>query len=256
MDGPATAAATVTGSTLSDDFAPARAGAADRVRSAADDAAFPVPPTTGRAYPRTGQAGAAWPAVADMPPNGGTSVIALGNAVLPAIEGRAGHPTPTSGQLPLQFPPLALSCGGQPRPRPVVVIRHVTSSARSCPQPARSCPQPAKPSPSPRHTRRSSATRPSAGSKGSPVSATPSARPSQRDPVSATCQPRLLSAGQSAQPTQRTRSADLHTVSLSRSALIRRPTVPQNRGQRPQRASEVRLRRRASRVAPTDALLR
>ncbi len=245
MDGPATAAATVTGSTLSDDFAPARAGAADRVRSAADDAAFPVPPTTGRAYPRTGQAGAAWPAVADMPPNGGTSVIALGNAVLPAIEGRAGHPTPTSGQLPLQFPPLALSCGGQPRPRPVVVIRHVTSSARSCPQPARPCPQPAPYAPLVSHAPICRVQ--GQPSQRDPVSATPSARPSQ---------PRLLSAGQSAQPTQRTRSADLHTVSLSRSALIRRPTVPQNRGQRPQRASEVRLRRRASRVAPTDALLR
>ncbi len=211
MDGPATAAATVTGSTLSDDFAPARAGAADRVRSAADDAAFPVPPTTGRAYPRTGQAGAAWPAVADMPPNGGTSVIALGNAVLPAIEGRAGHPTPTSGQLPLQFPPLALSCGGQPRPRPVVVIRHVTSSARSCPQPARSCPQPArscpqparscpqpaKPSPS-RAIR--AARQPRAHLPG--PRAAQSARPRQRDRVSATQSARLVSPDFSAQASQ------------------------------------------------------
>lgn len=251
MDGTATATARATGSTLSDDVAPAKAGATEPVRSGtADDAPFPVRTTTGRAYPRTSPAGAAWPAIADMPPNGRTSVIASGNAapaptevvgpapgggchaatdpatanaVLPALEGRAGHPTSTSGQLPLQFPPLALSCGGQPRPQPVVVIRHVTSSARSCPQPARSCP-------GPRHTRRSSATRPSAGSQ-----AAQSARPSQRILVS--------------------RSADLLTVSLRRSALIRRPAVPHNRGRRPRRASEVRHRRRASWVAPTDALL-
>src|SRR6266851_1037985 len=173
MDGTATAAARATGSTLSDHVAPAKAGATERVRpGTADDAPFPVPTTTGRAYPRIGPAGAAWPALADMPPNRGTSVIApenaapaptevvgtapgggchaaadpaTANAVIPALEGRASHPTPTSGQLPLQFPPLALSCGGQPRPRPVVVIRHVTSSARSCPQSARSCPQPAQP---------------------------------------------------------------------------------------------------------------
>ena len=261
MDGPATAAATATGSTLSDDFAPARAGATEGVRSgAADDAAFPVPPTTGRAYPRTGQAGAAWPAVADMPSNGGTSVIALenaalaptgvvgpapgggchaaadpatANAALPALEGRAGHPTPTSGHLPLQFPPLALSCAGQPRPRPVVVIRHVTSSARSSPSPHGLLPA--------RATRRSSATRPSAG-----LRAAQTARPSQ---------PRLASPDLPAQPSPRTRSAGLHTVSLSRSALIRRPAVPHNRRRRPRRASEARHRQRASRVAPTDALL-
>src|SRR5260221_5658855 len=190
MDGTATAAAGATGSRLSDDVAPARADATERVRSgAADDAAFPFPPTTGRAYPRTGPAGAAWPTVADMPSNGRISVIAWGNALHTAIEGRAGHPPPTSGQLPLQFPPLAPSGAGQPRPRPVVVIRHVTSSARSCPQRARH-------SPSPRHTRRSSATRPSAGSKGSPVSPDLSAQ---------TCQPRLVSPDFSAQPTQRTR---------------------------------------------------
>jgi hypothetical protein len=183
MDGTATAAASATESRLSDDVAPARAGATERVRSgAADDAALPFPPTTGWAYPRTGPAGAAWPAVADMPANGGTSVIASGNALLPALEGRAGHPTPTSGQLPFQFPPLALSGGGQPRPQPVVIIRHVTSSARSCPQPARH-------SPSPRHTRRSSATRPSAGSKGSPVSADLSAQTSQRSAVRGPDQP-------------------------------------------------------------------
>src|SRR5260221_2009621 len=183
VDGTATAAATATGSRLSEDVAPARAGAPGGVRpGAGDDAAPPFPPTTGRAYPRTGPAGAAGPAVADMPANGRTSVIASGSTLLPAIEGRAGHPTPTSGQLPLQFPPLARSGGGQPRPRPVVVIRHVTSSARSCPEPARH-------SPSPRHTR-SSATRPSAASKGSPVSATQSARPSQ---------PRLVSPDSSAQ---------------------------------------------------------
>src|SRR5713101_6813057 len=227
MDGTATAAARATGSRLSDDVAPARAGATERVRSgAADDAAFPFPPTSGRAYPRTGPAGAAWPPVADMPANGRTSVIAPGNAalaptgvvgpapgggchaaadpgtanaVLPALEGRAGQPNPTSG-LPFQFPLLALSGGGQPRPRPVVVIRHVTSSARSCPQPARH-------SASPRHTRRSSATRPSAGSKGSPVSATQSAQTCQPRLVSPdlsaqTCQPRLVSPDLSAQTCQ------------------------------------------------------
>src|SRR5260221_4616434 len=248
MDGTATAAARATGSRLSEDVAPARAGAPGGVRpGAGDDAAPPFPPTTGRAYPRTGPAGAAGPAVADMPANGRTSVIASGSTLLPAIEGRAGHPTPTSGQLPFQFPPLARSGGGQPRPRPVVVIRHVTSSARSCPQPARH-------SPSPRHTR-SSATRPSAASKGSPVSATQSARPSQRDPVSPDSSAQIslrrpVSPAQSEDPISR-----LITVSLSRSALIRRPAVPHNRGRRSRRASEARHRQRASRVAPTDALL-
>jgi hypothetical protein len=141
IGGIATATARATGSALSDDVATARAGATERVRSgAAADAASPVPPTTGRPYPRTGPARAALPTVADMPSNGGTSVIGSGNVLLPAIEGRAGHPTPTSGHLPLEFPPLALSCEGQPRPWPVVVIRHVTSPGRSCPQPGRSCP--------------------------------------------------------------------------------------------------------------------
>src|SRR5258707_12009582 len=106
VDGTATAAATATGSRLSDDVAPARAGATERVRSgAADDAAFPFPPTTGRAYPRTRPAGAAWPAVADMPANGRISVIAWGNPLHTAIEGRPCPPPPTSGQFPAQFPP-------------------------------------------------------------------------------------------------------------------------------------------------------
>src|SRR5258708_23161859 len=88
VDGTATAAATATGSRLSDDVAPARPGATERVRSgAADDAASPFPPTTGPAYPRTRPAGAASPALADMPANAPTSVMASGSPLLPPLLG-------------------------------------------------------------------------------------------------------------------------------------------------------------------------
>src|SRR5262245_29236936 len=45
-----------------------------------------------------------------------TSAAGAGRA--PDFQDRAGHPSPESGKLPIQRPSLALSCGGQPRPRP------------------------------------------------------------------------------------------------------------------------------------------
>ncbi len=48
--------------------------------------------------------------------------IASAAALVSAIQLRAGHPTPESCRLPVRYPPLARSSGGQPRPRPVVVI--------------------------------------------------------------------------------------------------------------------------------------